>query len=157
MDKPVQLLVGMAIGAGLMYAFDPDRGRRRRALVKDTVVHGRAELRDLRQAADARMRDARNRIEGVMAEAQARRFETEPPADAVLEARVRSEIGRVVSNPGTIDVTAQEGRVSIGGPVLAQEVDELRARIRSVRGVTEVDDQLDVRESPEDVPGLRGA
>lgn len=157
MDKPVQLLVGMAIGAGLMYAFDPERGRRRRAVVKDKVAHGRAELRDLRQAADSRVRNARNRVEGAMMEAQARRFETEPPEDSVLEARIRSEIGRVVSNPGTIDVTAQDGRVSLGGPVLAHEVDELRSRVRSVRGVAEVDDRLDVRESPADVPGMRGA
>ena len=33
------LLSGLGLGAGLMFLLDPDKGRRRRALVRDKAVH----------------------------------------------------------------------------------------------------------------------
>jgi uncharacterized membrane protein len=47
--------------------------------------------------------------------------------------------------------------VTLEGPVLAAEVDELVAIARNVRGVREVRNMLDVHETPGDVPGLQGA
>lgn len=37
------LVVGAAIGAGLMYIFDPQQGRRRRALLRDQGLHWQRE------------------------------------------------------------------------------------------------------------------
>ncbi len=37
MNKAFVLLGGIGVGAGLMYVFDPDRGGRRRALMRDKV------------------------------------------------------------------------------------------------------------------------
>ena len=43
------LLSGLGLGAGLMFLLDPDKGRRRRALVRDKAVHyGKATQRKLR-------------------------------------------------------------------------------------------------------------
>jgi hypothetical protein len=60
------LLCGVAAGAALMYFFDPDRGRRRRALLRDKAV---GMSNDLGEAATGAARDLRNRAQGVVAEA----------------------------------------------------------------------------------------
>ena len=64
------------------------------------------------------------------------------PDDAVLVARVRAQIGDVVSQPGAINVTAHQGHVTLSGPVPADEVDKLLATVETVRGVTEVVNRL---------------
>jgi len=46
--------------------------------------------------------------------------------------------------------------VALQGPVLAQEVESLRKRVASVRGVREVEDHLQVHEQAGDIPGLQG-
>lgn len=155
MSKQGNLFLGMALGAGLMYLLDPDRGRRRRALLRDQVVHGGHELEELKDAAAATSRDLQNRIRGVVAETR-NRLRREDVDDSVLEARVRSEIGRLVSNPRAISVTASNGRITLSGPVLANEVEQLLSSILHVRGVTGVVNQLDVHQTPGDVPGLQG-
>jgi osmotically-inducible protein OsmY len=155
MNKQGNLILGMALGAGLMYLLDPDRGRRRRALLRDQVVHGGRELEELKDAAAASSRDLQNRIRGVVAETR-NRLRREDVDDSVLEARVRSEIGRLVANPRAIFVTASNGRITLSGPVLADEVEHLLSSILHVRGVSGVVNQLDVHQSPGDVPGLQG-
>jgi hypothetical protein len=58
-------LTALAAGAALMYFFDPVSGRRRRALLRDQLVHYRHEFGDY---ADATYKDLRNRAQGVVAE-----------------------------------------------------------------------------------------
>jgi osmotically-inducible protein OsmY len=75
---------------------------------------------------------------------------------AVLEARVRSAIGRVVSNPGVVTVSASGATITLSGPVLQDEVQELVRTARRVRGVAQVENRLTVHEHPGDVPDLQG-
>jgi hypothetical protein len=74
----------------------------------------------------------------------------------VLVERIRSQLGFAVRHPSSIEVSASGGRVTLRGPVLADDVDRLRRRVRRVRGVRELEDRLDVHDSPEGVPGLQG-
>ena len=60
------LLCGVAAGAALMYFLDPDRGGRRRALLRDKLV---GLSNDLGDAAASKARDLRNRAQGLVAEA----------------------------------------------------------------------------------------
>jgi gas vesicle protein len=60
------LLGGMAAGAALMYLFDPERGRGRRARLSDQLASKANRLGD---RAEARARDLRNRAQGMMHEA----------------------------------------------------------------------------------------
>ena len=61
------LLGGIGIGALLMYLFDPDGGRGRRARLGDQLT---SKVNRLGEAAEAKARDLRNRAQGVMHEAR---------------------------------------------------------------------------------------
>jgi hypothetical protein len=78
------------------------------------------------------------------------------PSDQVVQDRVRSKLGRFVSHPGAIRVTVNNGRVTLEGPILANELDRLIGAVRAVRGVRSVEDQLDVREGSGRLPSLQG-
>jgi len=145
-------LCGLGAGAGLMYLFDPIRGRRRRALIRDQAVHA-GHL--LRRAMGITSRDLSHRAYGVLAESN-HLFQHEEVSDEVLQARVRAKIGRSVSHPHAISVTVSDGRVRLSGPVLAREVNRMLAGVSSVRGVKEVENLLTVHSEAEDIPGLQG-
>ena len=61
----IRILGALGIGALAMYFFDPENGRRRRALMRDKAVHYNKVGREY---ADATYKDLRNRAEGVVAE-----------------------------------------------------------------------------------------
>src|SRR5207245_245605 len=134
------VLSGMGVGAGLMYFLDPDRGNRRRALVRDKMVHLLHESGD---AMGTISHDLGHRTAGLAAETRSR-FRREDVSDAVLVERVRSKIGRVISHPRSVEITAAEGHVTLSGPILAREVDDLLAAVASVRGVRGVENRLEV-------------
>ena len=146
-------LGGLGLGAGLMYLLDPDRGRRRRDLVRDRVSSrvGRSE-----SSLGKTARDSANRARGLLWRARGRIVPEGRVADDVLAERVRSKMGRHVSHPGAIEVAASRGRITLSGPVLAYEVDDLVDAVASVRGVREIENWLQVHQEPGDVPGLQG-
>ena len=134
------LVGGVGLGAALMYLLDPDRGRRRRHLMRDQLVHaGRVAGHSLQTSSH----DLRNRARGVAAAARSR-VTPDHADDVVIVERVRSALGRAVSHPGALTVTADQGRVTLGGPVLAGEVDALLGAVRAVRGVRDVENRLEV-------------
>jgi uncharacterized membrane protein len=139
-------------GVGLMYLFDPERGRRRRALLRDKLAGGLDAAKD---AAGVTGRDLRNRARGVAARARAL-TDREPVSDELLSERVRSQLGRVVAHPGAIEVTVTRGVVTLTGPVLAREVNDLLSSVSKVRGVEDVENRLEVHERSGSVPGLQG-
>jgi uncharacterized membrane protein len=146
------LLGGLGVGALLMYFFDPSRGTRRRKLVADKAVRARHVAGE---ALAKSGRDFRNRVTGAAAVAR-NRFAREEADDRVLEQRVRAILGRVVSHPGAITVTAEEGYVTLVGDILENDADRLLQRVLHVRGVKEVSDQLTVHRSAEGIPSLQG-
>ncbi len=60
---------GLAIGAALMYIFDPEHGRRRRALMRDQVVSTWHKSGDL---IDKKSRHFQNRVTGMVAETRSK-------------------------------------------------------------------------------------
>ena len=141
----------LALGAGLMYLFDPRTGARRRARLRDQVAHGINKSKD---GLSATSRDLAHRSAGVAAGVTSR-LKREPVSDDVLTARVRAKLGRLVSHPHAIHVDSQSGRVTLRGPVLAREADRLLDGVRRVRGVSEVVDELEVHETADGVPSLQ--
>ena len=152
MNRELALLGGIGLGATLMYMVDPDRGKRRRALMRDKLARASHKVPD---AISATARDISNRVQGMAAQATSA-FSSEDVSDEVLVARVRSKLGRIVSHPSSIEVAANQGRVVLSGPILAHETNDLLACVRAVPGVKEVDNLLDVHKQAGDVPGLQG-
>lgn len=142
MKRLAGLVGGLITGAGLMYLFDPDRGARRRALVRDQATSARQRAARTLQAT---FEDARNRATGTLAEAQ-HRWRGENVPDEVLAERVRARLGLVSSDPRAIEVTAREGCVTLRGVVGRAELAAIVRASRWTRGVRLVDDQLEVRD-----------
>jgi len=148
-----KLLTGVIMGAGAMYLLDPDRGARRRSLLRDQGIHLGHELGD---GVAATARDTRNRILGLTAQVR-RQFSRQQPDDEVLHDRVRAALGRLVSHPGAVIVTAFEGRVTLGGQVLEHELDPLLRGVGRVPGVRGVQNELEIHRSANGVPSLQGS
>ena len=140
MNRAETLLAGMALGAGLAYLLDPDRGTRRRALLRDRLVHAGHELED---ATRSNVRHVRNRARGLAHEAKAGLTERHVE-DRVLEERVRSQVGRGVANAAELDVSADRGRITLSGAVAAADVQGVVRAAKSVRGVEGVENRLEV-------------
>ena len=144
MDRLVGLLGGLGLGAGLMFLLDPDRGRRRRALVRDKAVAANRRLAD-RTAAT--LEDASNRARGIAAEAR-RLWRAEKVADDVLSERVRARLGQVCARPRDVVVEVHDGRVVLRGAVADDEYDRVLRRVRWTPGVTAIEHDLTVRAEP---------
>jgi osmotically-inducible protein OsmY len=153
MNKGLVALTGIGLGVGAMYFADPIQGRRRRARLRDAAIHAASTARG---AALTTCRDIENRVSGLAARTRSRISGEEPPSDEVLGARVRSRLGRLLSHPGAIDVSASQGVVTLRGPVFSAEVGQLVSGVAEVPGVTAVDNQLEPHERAGDVPALQG-
>lgn len=152
MNNALKFLFSTALGAAAMYYFDPARGRYRRALVRDQLVHAGHKTN---HGASVVARDTRNRVVGVGAGLRSL-FDRGHPDDAVLVQRVRSDLGRVVTHPHSIKVEANDGVITLSGPILEDEVPLLLDCALGVPGVRDLQNRLEVHAEPRDVPGLQG-
>lgn len=147
------LLTSFGLGVGLMYFLDPQYGNRRRTLVRDRV---NKVVNDLDVTLDQAMDDSRNRARGVLYEMIARLSDEGAP-DWILEERVRSNLGRLARRAGGVDVQAEGGRIHLSGPVLREDADDIVKTAQRSRGVYGVENELQVFDSPRDIPALQAA
>jgi osmotically-inducible protein OsmY len=152
MNKGLSLIGGIGLGAALMYILDPDRGNRRRALMRDKMARAANKMGD---AIETSARDISHRARGTIAETK-NLLVNDEPSDDVLVARVRSKMGRFVSHPHAIKVTAAGGRVMLEGPILEDEVANLLKGVSGVRGVKSVKNKLETHKEAENVSALQG-
>jgi hypothetical protein len=132
-------LCAATLGAALMYLFDPDNGRRRRATLKDRSA---SYARRMREAEEVLARRTLQQVQGALATMRTRLAPPEPVDDDVLIERVRAALGHVIQDPHAIDVKVRDGCVTLKGPVVPEEVGEIVACAERVRGVREVDNRL---------------
>ena len=142
MNKGVALVGGVGLGAALMYIFDPDRGNRRRALIRDKVVAAGNKAND---AAGKLGRDLSNRATGLAAETKSL-FQHEEVSDDVLVDRVRSRLGRIPGSISGCDVQATRGVVTLRGQIGGADVAKVLRAVRFVRGVKSVINHLAVNQ-----------
>ncbi len=149
--QPINAAYGLcaaaSAGAGLMYLLDPNQGGLRRSSL--TGGASRA-AHNTGSAIGGASRDLFNLARGLVSGAESR-FGSDDTGDRSVIKLIRSEIGRLVSHPRAIQIAAHDGRVAITGHILARELDDLITRIRSLRGVIEVDNRLHTHERDEDI------
>ncbi len=147
------LFGAFGVGALTMYFADPNRGRRRRATLRDAFVHSGHEVERFAQRFG---RDVEHRAEGVAAETRQLFEGDNDVSDGILEQRIRTAVGRAVSHPHALEVNCTGGLVFLGGWVLADEVAELTSTVRAVRGVKELSTFLNTTDHPEHISDLQG-
>jgi osmotically-inducible protein OsmY len=130
----VKLVIAVALGAALAYVFDPVRGRRRRAELKD---RGRATVRREVRAVERQASYGRGRAEGVIHKLRHPRPHV-PDDDMTLVDKIRSEVlGRVDGPHLTIDVNDRV--VTLRGEVPDQlKAQQVEHEVRSTPGVIDV-------------------
>jgi hypothetical protein len=132
--------LGAGLGAGAMFLLDPNRGRARRAMIRDktaSLVH--QEEKRLGKA----WTHLTNNLNGVEAGIK-HLFECDEAGDQKLTGRVRTKLGRVVNHPHDVQVLATHGNVILRGKVKSDELPVLEAAVRNVRGVRSVETQVAV-------------
>jgi len=126
-------------GAATAYLFDPDRGRARRAHLRD---RSRAKARRTAHHVQTRAIDARNRARGLIHES---RHVPAPPADdAELVQKVRSEVlGLREFRDLPVSIDAYDGIVHLRGAIHERErIRTLAEAVLGVEGVKGVDNLL---------------
>jgi hypothetical protein len=152
MNKELTFGAGLGIGTLLMYLVDPDRGKRRRALLRDKFVRAQRKTGDCMEVT---AHDLSNRARGIATTIQSR-FTAHEVDDGVLVDRVRAKLGRIVSHSGAIEVAAEGGNVTLSGPILEAEVDDLMGCVKHIQGVNEVINNLEVHKEAGNHPALQG-
>src|SRR5438132_9940321 len=145
------LMTGAAVGAALLFVLDPNRGAKRRAVLRDKLVRAG---RVAGEGAGATARDMSNRVRGVAASIRGR-FSDDASDDIVRE-RVRATLGRASSHPRALDVDVRDGCVTLRGPILSSEAHAVLAVAAGVRGVQGVVDELERHETAVGIPSLQG-
>jgi osmotically-inducible protein OsmY len=135
------LALGAALGSLAIFFFDPDRGRGRRALVRDRA---RAFGRRASSRAERAGGRVRARVYGMSQHALHLREQPKDYDDVTLARKVETEIFRPADVPkGQIAVNVQQGVVQLRGEVPRPDmIDELVAHARRIQGVREVENLL---------------
>ena len=138
----------VGLGALLAYFFDPDNGRRRRALARDRIP---AFFRRMSERAERTGKTVAAEAEGVKQKATHLKEEEKPqPDDVTLARKVETEIFREADVPkGQINVNAENGKIVLRGEVEQPElIKDLEKRTKKVQGVVEVENLLHTPGTP---------
>jgi hypothetical protein len=145
-------ILGVGIGAASMFLFDPARGPRRRAMIRDKVAFARRKTTD---AAGATWRDLGNRLNGLQARGRSL-FSKEAVDDATLRERVKTALGRATAHQRAISVSVDKRRVRLSGDALASEFGSIVSAVGRVRGVASVQSKVRTHANAAHVPMLQG-
>jgi uncharacterized membrane protein len=107
----------------------------------------------LRQAAHEGKKsllDSKHKLAGLAAELS-NHWKQQGTSDPVLEERIRSHMGRVVSHPRRIHVVCDHGVAVLWGVILEREISRLIQVVEGIAGVRDVVDYLDTA-SPDELP-----
>lgn len=133
-------LGALVAGAVAMYYLDPQQGAQRRAALCDLLLGGLG-----RPADRTRTRVVRN-VYHLAARA-------DPQADAELRDRIQQRLGQLVSHPGAIQVSVEDGVVRLSGHVLAKERDGLLLQVQQMAGVQKLVNAMAAHDSPGSITG----
>jgi len=149
MKSLLSVLSSAGLGATLAYFFDPVSGNRRRAVVRERA---NKTVRDTRNFWYSARHDLSNRSRGLVEEMRARLVEQQVDDDRLVR-RVAAKLGHHMLRAKAVGIIAEDGVVTLQGPVLSSELDAVLRTIRRIPGVKEVRNELEVHETS-DIPEL---
>lgn len=141
-------LIAAAAGFAAMYLLDPDRGKRRRALLRDRTA---GIVRRAGAVTERTQRKIASDLYGVGQKVtHPGMTQAEPANDATLAQKVMTELFRDPDIPkGSINVNAENGVIQLRGQVERPEmVLEVEGRARRVPGVLDVENLLHLPGEP---------
>ena len=133
-----------------MYLLDPQKGRGRRAVLKDkTVALANAEKR----AATAVLRNATNRMKGITHTARKALTSKTALSDHKLIQSIKSALGHVVEDVAGLEINCEGGRVKLSGRIGDTEIEKVLKAVWGVPGVLAVEHLLEIAGAAEPVQG----
>jgi hypothetical protein len=139
-------LTGVALAAGAIYLFDPEKGKTRRAQLGEQCKSAARRLNDgthgLGDQISHQYRGASARVSSW--------FNARSRADASLGRRVRIELFRAMRDSSGVGVIAHDGTVILHGEVPPQQHKQILQIVSGVEGVVGVADHLT------DIGGVKG-
>ena len=133
-------LLGLGAGVATAYLLDPESGKKRCAAL---VREARKLLGNAMYETRKSIEDSQHRLRGLVARLRTN-LKNEPSSDTVLEARIRSRIGRIVSHPRKIHVVCDHGVATLWGVVTQDEIGRLILEAEKNPGVEQVIDHLEI-------------
>jgi len=132
-----------AIGAAVVYFFDPQNGARRRNMARDRAL---AFFRRRGRAAARVGRGGAAEASGLTEKVTHLKEEPKTYDDQTLKAKIESEVFRPADAPkGDVNVNVEHGVVYLRGQVDEPSIiEDLEARVRAVQGVERVENLLHV-------------
>lgn len=122
-----------AVGAAIMYLFDPREGKRRRAVTRDQTA---GAIRRLRRRAEKRKRYIEGKAHGVVHGLHGE--EPKPLDDATVKHKIESEILRHFDGP-RINVNVDEGVAVLRGELKhPEDIRKLERDVEKLPGVVAV-------------------
>ena len=132
----LRFIRSVGLGALSAYVFDPDTGRRRRAMARDRFP---AIFRRMSAKAERTGKAVAAEAEAVKQKATHLKEKEKPqPDDVTLARKVETEVPK-----GQINVNAENGKIVLRGEVEKPEmIQDLEKRTKKVQGVKEVENLL---------------
>ena len=142
MRRPMIFALGLASGAAVAYLVDPDRGRSRRARLRD---QSKSQARTVSASLRSGIEYQRGVAKGIVHDlTEPFRPEREFDDETLLQ-KVRSEALGYWDHPDAIEVDINAGTVRLTGVVDGDVArDRLIQLIRKVDGVGLIDDRLEI-------------
>lgn len=143
MRKFLMIALGATLGGALVYLFDPDRGRSRRARLTDQAS---ARARDAAESVKGGVEYQKGVARGIIHDVTEPLRRETTYDDETLKQKVRSEALGYWPDPQSVEIDISDGTVRVSGSV-QDEAGRTRLieLIRDVDGVGLIDNRLKVR------------
>ncbi len=145
--KLLSVLTSAGIAAAFVYFYDPVSGKRRRTLMRERANR---TVHDAQHFLDVASRDLQNRSFGIMEELRSR-LAGQKVDDDKLVRRVAARLGHHMMRAKDVGITAEDGVVTLEGPILSSEIDAVIRAIQRIPGVRELRNQLTIHEASADM------
>jgi len=76
-----------------------------------------------------------------------RREGSDDVPDHVLESAIQTQLRKRVRHPQSVEVTVRQGLVTMGGPILLDEMDEIGNCLSQLRGVRGIESRWEICEA----------